>query len=144
MPENGRGEIMYGSRARQLILFHGLRWGKITPTDVDAFLNFDGSAFVFVEAKGTGVVMQRGQEMAFEMVCEAIEAAGRRALVLQVEHTTSVYEDVELAACSVVRFWLRREWVSPKHEWTTRTFIDRWLEFVGIDPARVGQPGFPF
>ena len=49
-----RGKIRNREYAQILRDLTGLRWGKITPTDIDSFLDFGNKACVFIESKFKG------------------------------------------------------------------------------------------
>lgn len=50
--EVGRGEIKFIDRYKQLISYEGLeRHRKITPTDIDGVIDYNGNAFIFLEGK---------------------------------------------------------------------------------------------
>ena len=45
MLDEERGKIENQDYAKQLFNFQGLRWDKITPTDIDGSLDFNGELF---------------------------------------------------------------------------------------------------
>lgn len=51
MDDRQRGIIRHRRRRLQVNDFSVLRYGRITPTDIDGFLDFGGRAFVFIELK---------------------------------------------------------------------------------------------
>ena len=51
-----RGKIGNRRRALQIRDFTGLRWGNITPTDIDALIDFGDKVFVFIEVKKKGLL----------------------------------------------------------------------------------------
>ena len=51
MKDADRGKIRDATLIDRLRDFSGLRYGRITPTDIDAFMEFGNKAFVFIEAK---------------------------------------------------------------------------------------------
>ena len=116
--------------------FSGLHYGTITPTDIDAVLEFKDRAFVFIEAKYQGVALPYGQRLAIERLCDACNEADRASLALIVSHQTPPDRQVNYAACVVVKFRFRREWRVPKRHLLTRDAIDRFLEMAGLDYRR--------
>ena len=52
--------------AKQLKSFSGLRFGKITPTDIDGFLDFGNNVYVFIETKHGDAPLPYGQKLALE------------------------------------------------------------------------------
>jgi hypothetical protein len=92
-----RGAIRDRARAEQGRDFTGLRYGRITPTDIDAFLDFRGKAFVFIEAKLIGAQCPWGQERAFERVCDASQRGGVESVYMLAEHNTPQDEQIVFA-----------------------------------------------
>ena len=57
---------------RQIKDFSGLRFGKISPTDIDGFLDFGNSLFIFVEMKHGDTRIPYGQKLALTRLCDAV------------------------------------------------------------------------
>lgn len=108
-----RGEIQCKERARQIRDFTGLRFGTITPTDIDGFIEFRDRLFVWIEAKLEGEALPAGQRLALERNCDAVQESGRMAVVLVVEHDTAATEDIDFASCIVREYRLNGEWHTP-------------------------------
>ena len=66
-----RGVINHREFKTQVADMSGLTFGKITPTDLDAFMDFNNKLFVFVEAKHGTSKMPYGQQLAIERLCDA-------------------------------------------------------------------------
>jgi len=127
-----RGKIQNRLRARQLRDFTGLRFGNITPTDIDGFVEFRDKLFVWIEAKLNGVPMDLGQRMALERQCDAVGETGRKAAVLVIEHDTSPSDDIDFASCPVREWRYEGEWREPIRPVTCRDAIDILLEKAHI------------
>jgi len=127
-----RGEIRNRERAKQLRDFTGLRWGKITPTDIDSFTEFDDKLYVWTEAKLRGVKMPYGQRLAFQRLCDAIAETGRIATYLVVEHDGAPGQDIDYAACPVTEFRFEGLWRPPDKLITCRAAIDALRNRAGI------------
>ena len=127
-----RGKIRNRERAKQLRDFTGLRWGKITPTDIDAFTEFGDKVFVFVEAKVNGVAMPFGQRLAFERLCDAVAESGRTAVYFVVEHDSNPEIDVDYANCPVEQYRYNCEWHKPAEQITCKKAIDALRSREGI------------
>jgi hypothetical protein len=99
-----RGVIRNRAAAQQLRDFSGLRYGRITPTDIDAYMEFGGRLFIFVEAKFGGAALPRGQMLAMERLVDAVHMPPQRyAAAIVVGHETQG-ADVDFAN-AVVRVW---------------------------------------
>lgn len=130
-----RGEIENRARATQVRDFTGLRWGKITPTDVDGFIEFRDKLFVFIEIKLVDWSLPDGQKRALGNACDAIanKTAGRTAVVLVVEHDTPIGTDIDVASCVVREFRMQEKWREPLHSpLTCREAVDILLKQAGI------------
>jgi hypothetical protein len=125
-----RGEIENRARRQQIADMRGLLWGKITPTDIDGFLDFGGRLFVFFEGKYNLAKVGHGQRLALENACIAMNCApGRVAIAIICDHFVENTEVDIVSADMIVR-----EWFHPKvGEWRTtngkefllKEFIDR-------------------
>lgn len=120
-----RGEIYNRNRAGQLINFGGLVFGKITPTDVDGFIDFGDRAFVWLEYKAGDADMPYGQRLALQRTAAAARQTGRGALVLVCEHSTPIGQDIDGAAARVREYWYEGQWQHTHAEITTRAVIER-------------------
>lgn len=76
-----RGVIRNLTHFRQQGLFVDMRWDKITPTDVDLFIDFQDKLFVFAEAKHGSALPDVGQRLALERLCGASHNPPRRSAV---------------------------------------------------------------
>jgi hypothetical protein len=77
-----RGSIRSDAQARALRIFEGLQWNRITPTDIDLFIDFGDKAFVFAEFKHGIGALDIGQRKALERLCDRCERGGVRSIVL--------------------------------------------------------------
>lgn len=109
-----RGVIRNRQFAQQLRDFSGLRFGNITPTDIDGFMDFGDRLFVVLEGKHAGSQLQTGQRLALERLVDACHCPPRRvAAALILDHVEAPDEDVDFGACVVRSMrWFGR-WVRP-------------------------------
>jgi hypothetical protein len=104
--------------AVQLVSFAGMKWGSISPTDIDGFVEFGGKLFVFIEAKHGDSEMDTGQRLAYERLCDACHRPPYRyAAVLQASHSTS--NDVVLGDQRVVKYRWNGSWRTPQEQAVT-------------------------
>ncbi len=127
MKDDDRGKIRNRKLASQLRDFSGLRYGKITPTDIDAFLDFQDKVFIFVEAKHQSAMPPTGQRIALERLCDACEKAGKLAIVLVASHDTEA--DIELANLPVTFIRHKGFWRKPHRPVSVREAIDDFLSW---------------
>lgn len=120
-----RGKI----RSRELALverdFSGLCWKRITPTDIDGFVEFQDRLFVFIEGKSRGALLKGGQRLAIERLCDAChnEQAGRYSIAFVVSHDGS--DCFDYANAAVVEYRWQGRWMRPKCQTTLKHAIDK-------------------
>lgn len=155
MHDSLRGKIRNRDKKRRLMDFSSLRWGRITPTDIDAAIDFHNRLFIIVEAKGQGVPVPRGQEWALERILlrldqpnhtiESLRSAG--AVLIADVPDGGTDDDVDLGLCIVREYWRVRvaDGVFPyvhKHSISTgatvRDAIDALYNAVIVDAASTG------
>lgn len=121
------------NQKQQIVDFGGLRWGKIMPTDLDAFIDFGGKLFVFVEAKYGGASLSFGQRLAIERVCDACHSpdTGRYSVAFVCSHNSQ--GDIDLAASTVVQYRWAGKWNTPKDGGRTlREAVDFFRDMLGV------------
>lgn len=106
--------------------YSGLRYGKITPTDIDGFIDFGNHTFVFLELKYTDVELKTGQRLALERLSDACVSSGKRAIVLIANYSS--IDDTDVAKLPVVQLYHHKQWREPRNEITVRQAIDKFLE----------------
>lgn len=136
MPSPERGKVYHRKLAGQLRDFSGLRYGKITPTDIDGFIDFGNQLFVFMEAKVTGMDLPYGQRLALERLVDASTTEDQRAIGIVCEHENRD-GDIDFANCIVTELRWNRKWRKPGTLLTVRDAIDRTLEHCGLDYSNV-------
>ncbi|MBM5801940.1 MAG: hypothetical protein FJ077_14185 [Cyanobacteria bacterium K_DeepCast_35m_m2_023] len=95
--------------------FSGLQWGKITPTDIDAFLDFGDRLYVFVECKFKGASVPYGQYLALTRLADACHCPPKRVSVaLIVDHAQAAHEDIDYGSSLVRSYRLNNKWLFPR------------------------------
>jgi len=130
-----QGQIRNRNYAQQIRDFSGLCYGKISPTDIDAFLDFGNKCFVFIETKHGGKMPPYGQLLALTRLTDACEAGGIRSLLIIAAHDTET--DIEVASLAVVKYYTDKRWKSEKE--TVRECIDRFRTYCNIAPEVQGH-----
>ena len=119
--------LIRNRRFKQVNDFSGLRYGKITPTDIDGFLDFANTWFVFLEAKFAGAVMPYGQRLALERLTDAVKPP-QFAVLLVSEHNHEPDEDIEMASAKVIETRYCYRWIDVgERELTVKRAIDLFL-----------------
>lgn len=120
-----RGVIRNREYKQRIADFSGMRYGKITPTDLDAFIDFRGKLFVFVETKFRDSHLSYGQNLALERLCDACHQpeSGRYSVVFVTSHNSET--DIDIAATVVIKYRWFGKWHTPKtDDATLRKAVD--------------------
>lgn len=127
--DENRGHIQSIKRARQVVEFSGIKYGNATPTDIDGFVEKDNTAFVFFEIKLRGAVMSKGQGLALMRLVDAIDKAGKQAvLFLGVHDIEDPQEVVQAADAGVVMYYWKWAWHRPTRQHTIKGFTDSFMK----------------
>jgi len=122
-----RGIIRNREQAQQIRDFSGLRWGTITPTDIDGFFEINKELFVFIEIKFEGREMPYGQRLGLERVVDLLQKE-KHAILIIAKHNEKIGVDIDAANCEVVRYRFREQWVIPKNPVRLKEFCDWFIE----------------
>ncbi len=118
-----RGEIYNLSRAAQLIDFSGLRFGNITPTDIDGLIDFGNAVFVFLEYKRGDNKMPGGQRLALQRLADRKD---KPTFVLVGRHeNASGY--INGAAAILTEYYFNGRWRPARGRMTIKECCD-WIE----------------
>lgn len=118
--EDVRGRIAYRDRKKQIITFENLRYGNITPTDIDCTLDYHGDVFAFVEVKYGDTEIKDGQRMYLENVVNGLSDGGCEAAAFVVSHNIeNVNDDIDAADCIVRMVYTKRKWYNLEKQNTT-------------------------
>jgi hypothetical protein len=104
-----------------------LRFGKITPTDIDGALDFNGHIFIFLEAKFEGAELPDGQRLHLRNQCLSHVRGGAIAVALVLSHRTPPDDQIDFAHCVVSEVFADAKWRRPKEQLSCRMAIERLL-----------------
>ena len=131
---DNRGKIQFRERARQINDFSGLRYGNITPTDIDGVIEYRDMALIFFEVKHRDKEMPYGQKLALERLADNNQRAGKPSTVLVCRHKNDdPGEDVNVANTIVSDFYYSGIWYKGGGR-TAKEVTDSFLRFVGKNP----------
>lgn len=130
--DEDRGKIHIRDRAQQIRDFSGLRYGKVTPTDIDACLEMrQYNAIILYEFKSYDVPMPRGQRIALEEMIDCFEKAGKSAILFKCVHGVSdAQKDIVADQVPVVAQYQNKKWTRIHGHVTCRQITDAFLEFA--------------
>lgn len=137
---NIKGKIYNPDRARQLLDFSGLRFGNMTPTDIDGppmngGLEYHNKAYIFIEVKYLDAHFPFGQRLFHERHTDDLERAGKPTLFILSSHDVHDYNKaVDVANTSVREYRFKGKWIpfDPKYTITVRKMFDLFLDDLGI------------
>lgn len=127
-----RGKIRNREQAQQIRDYSKLRYGNITPTDIDAFLEFNNKAFIFIELKYQGRKMPGGQKLALERLCNLAEVPGKHGLLIIASHEVPKEKDIDAGECLVKRYYYKGKWEILAMEFSLKEIVDQFLSQWGI------------
>jgi len=136
------GEIRDRRRIRQICSFRGFRFGTISPTDLDALIEFRRLAYVFFEFKYGAIPIGRGQMLALTELADDVTRAGKEAIVIVAEHDIADPAADIIAAETIVReVYYRGDWFAlegGRGQWTAYQVADLFLRCVMVARDRGG------
>lgn len=95
-----RGQIRNRQLAMQIRDFSGVCYGKISPTDIDGFLEFGDKLYVFIEGKQIGAPLSFGQGLALARLTDACHCPPKRYAVAIIVDYPLISEDIDDAAAT--------------------------------------------
>lgn len=138
-----RGKIQYRDRARQIIDFSSLRYGKITPTDIDGAIDFRNMATVILEYKYRDAECPYGQRLSMQRQLMDAHRSGKYAIGIIAEHNVDdPNEDIDGANAIVREFMLLRAerqypsspgWKKPKNQVSVKLAVDYVVRACGLE-----------
>lgn len=129
-----RGKIRNKGHSDIIVDYSGVRYDKVTPMDIDGFMEFADKQFVFLELKYKDDTMKRGQELALTRLVDAIAESGREAMLIIAVHDVCAADNKEIDAanCKVTRVRVGgKGWRTLSSTYTVKQAIDK---FLGIIP----------
>lgn len=126
--------IQNRNRARQLIDFSGLKFGTITPTDIDGCVEYKNKALALFEMKHGDAEIPKGQELALTRIIDDSRAAGKEAALFICEHNVDNYNaDINAADTVVRKFYYNSEWYDGRGA-KLKDKLNSFISFVDKEP----------
>lgn len=135
MLDSDRGKLRNRTYATQPRDFSGLRFGKITPTDIDAFIDFRNEVFIFIEAKFKDGKLPDGQRLALERITDACTKAGKTSVLIIASHHNQI-GDVDYAEMQVNEIRFNGQYRPVKVTSNVRQAIDTLLQWLDVQRGR--------
>ena len=122
-----RGTIRNIGRKQQINDFSGLRFGNITPTDIDGIIEYKNKAFVIIEVKYGDAELPYGQRLCVERM---VSDLSKPALAIIAEHSVcDENESIDVSKCNVREIYLcnEKKWRPPKRSFSVRELCEKFL-----------------
>jgi len=113
--------------ATQLRDFSGLQFGTITPTDIDALIEYKNSCFIFVEAKHQDALLPMGQSLALQRLIDNLK---KPSILFVVTHNTD--GDIDFASTTVQLYYQNGKWHDRLNGTSLRKAIEMYIKKYGV------------
>lgn len=124
-----RGKIEHRNRKKQIVDFSGLKYGNITPTDMDGLIEYKNRAYVILEIKLKGVELPHGQELALVRMCDDLTNKKPTLLIIAYHEEYDTNQDIDAGKTIVRKYRSGWIWRNGNNK-TTRQVIDAFLKHV--------------
>lgn len=126
-----RGKIHNRERAQQQRDYSSIRFGNITPTDIDGLIEYKDKAYVIIELKWSDTPLSYGQRLALERLTDDLARTGKPILCIISSHYVDDSDfDINVSETIVREYRLKKAWHIPSHNFTTEAMIDKFLRSV--------------
>lgn len=129
---NKRGVYQHKERAKQLLLYEGMQYMNITPTDIDGCIEYHNKAWFFYEIKEKGTPIKMGQRIALERLVKDTSTAGKYSIAIIAEHEEyDTEKPVYLKDCVVRELKIGNEkWRPPNKPMTVKEITDLCIDLI--------------
>lgn len=133
-----RGAVFNRERNIQVRDYSGLRYGNITPSDIDAAIEYKDCGFIFIETKFGETEMPFGQKLLLERMCDALQYRKPTLLILT-KHYFPSHIDIDMAQTIVVEYRYQGRWFQPRQSETAKELSDRFVRFIENANKKQGE-----
>jgi len=115
-------------RMAQPIHFTGLKFGTISPTDIDLIFEINDKIRIGCELKYLDTKLPNGQRLCYKRLCDDFKTAGKIGYWVVARHEVHDVKEPIIAAVSIVReFYYDGKWTNPTNEITFLEFCTKVL-----------------
>lgn len=127
-----RGEIKHIARSQQVNSFKNMKYGKITPTDLDALIEYKDKAYIFIEVKHRNAVLPFGQKLALERLVKDTSPKKHSIAIVCEHYQDDTDKQVDLASCTVRELYLSSEnyWRPPSHHMEVKQLTNLFIHNI--------------
>jgi hypothetical protein len=123
-----RGKILNVARKQQINDFAGLIYGTITPTDIDALIDYKNRAYILIEVKYGKAKLPFGQKLALERLVKDTENIKKSIAIVAEHYIHNTDQQIDISICNVREYFYKGQWRSPKDKITVKEAIDKFLK----------------
>jgi len=127
MNDIDRGKIINPSYSNQVIDYSDMKLGKITPTNIDGYMDIRGKGHWFYEAKYGDSKPRRGQALAFERLADATAPF---SVYIIGSHDCPSTASIMASETKVTDVRFLKKWIQPSENITTRELTERFLNYL--------------
>jgi hypothetical protein len=127
-----RGKARNKDHTTQERDYSGLRFGNITPTDLDGMIEYHNIGYVYLEYKFQDADLPHGQALALERQCDDMSKV-KPVLGIIASHTNLPEEPIDGANAIVSRFRFNHKWTMPMTTTTTKELVGRFLHWLDFE-----------
>ena len=125
------GAIKNPDRCRQLIEFQNMKFDAVSPTDIDALIEYHNEAYIFYEFKLMGATMSKGQSLALERLADDCSSAGKKAVVFLCEHNEQDVRNVVDAGNAFVKaVYFNHRWKNDIPRKTVKDWTTSFINYI--------------
>lgn len=132
-----RGEIRDQQLGAQVRDYSGLRFGQITPTDIDGYIEYHGRAHVTWELKYRDTELPYGQRLALERNCDDLNNT-RPAIAIIASHDARRGEVIDGANAIATEVRFNGKWMRI-HGRTLGDVVEAFLRWIDVTGSQGGN-----
>lgn len=116
-------------RAKQLIDYDSLSFGKMHPTDIDGIIEYRDRAYLIFEYKLKGKALDKGQELCLERMTNDFRKAGKIAAAIVCDHYVEDTDQDVVAGDAIIRkVYVNGVWCRPIKEMKVYDFVKGFID----------------
>ena len=127
MNESSRGRILNADHASQIIDYSDIIINKITPTNIDGYMDVWGKGHWFFEAKYGNSIPARGQRLAFERLADKTCPF---SVYIIASHNSPAHEPIKASSTIVSEVRFQKKWIRPANTMTTQEVTGRFIRYL--------------
>ena len=124
--DNRRGIIKNRGFANQVRDYSGLRFGNITPTDIDGMIEYKNICYVYIEIKYLDAELPFGQRLALERQTDDMQKV-KPTITVIVSHNSK--GDIDVGNSIVTEFRWLGQWRKVDSIKSARQVIERFVNW---------------